>query len=408
MNGQGLSTIAVLLLAAVALFFGAGCDRNPLSDIEDFLNPHHSGDPTVYFLKCEGNVLQAYRQLEDSNIVNPVDSPINGMDCSVSTELQGRELSLSQAANHGIAPIRGGSSHPGARPAASDNSVSLLDTFPDLVPLPFEPPVPKQAVNCNANLSSYLVNHTNGTVTDVGICPARVLKVIPVGSNPLQVALTPDGSTALVTRYDNAVVWINTSTDQVSFTLNTPNIYPSGIAISPDGTRAYVTNYFDINPSLLVIDLTKRAAIATVPLGRAFPRSLAITPDGSQVWVNYYNGTVVDIVDTLTLTPTNSLGFSGTASTGMAFDLTGTKAFIAVNPNSLVIVDTQTLRTIATLTVGATPMDVVLSQDGSIVYVSSYSSGVLSEVDAVNNSLIRNVTTNAGSMGLVVVPAGSK
>jgi YVTN family beta-propeller protein len=220
--------------------------------------------------------------------------------------------------------------------------------------------------------------------------------------------MTPDGATALVTRYDNAVVWIDAATDKVTFTLPTGEVYPAGITISPDGTRAYVTNYYNINPSLLVIDLVNRAILTTVPLGQAYPRSATVTPDGSQVWVNYLNQNEVDIVDTLTLTATERISFNGTVSTGMAFNPTGTKAFIATGPNLLTIVDTQTLRTIATVTVGASPVDVVVTADGRHVFVSSDPAAVISVVDAYTNQLLQSLPVNGASMGLVVFPANLK
>jgi YVTN family beta-propeller protein len=220
--------------------------------------------------------------------------------------------------------------------------------------------------------------------------------------------MTPDGATALVTRYDNAVVWIDAATDQVTFTLPTGQVYPAGIAISPDGTRAYVTNYFNINPSLLVIDVVNRAILTTVPLSGAYPRSATVTPDGSQVWVNYLDQNVVDIVDTLTLTTTERITFNGMVSTGMAFNPTGTKAFIATFPNVLTIVDTQTLRTIATVTVGESPIDVVVTADGLRVFVTSDPAAVVSLVDAHTNQLLQSLPASAGSMGLVVFPANMK
>jgi YVTN family beta-propeller protein len=116
----------------------------------------------------------------------------------------------------------------------------------------------------------------------------------------------------------------------------------------------------------------------------------------------------LDIVDTLTLTVNQRVGFAGVVSTGMAFNPTGTKAFIATTPNLLTIVDTQTLLTIGTVTVGAAPNDVIVTADGRLVYVNSDSSGIVSVVNATTNQLIRNQPIHGGSMGLVVFPANMK
>jgi YVTN family beta-propeller protein len=399
------SRLTVLALAILALVFGTGCDQFDVFPVFYNLILDILGGGEPYFdVECENGINE--NGVANAFYANVLIWSTTIVDCSKSTDGTGRQFTFSEAFLHFL--MTGTTSAGPSSKASSNGKVSLVDTYANLVPLPFGPPVNFTNPVCGGNVHSFLVNHSSGTVTDVGMCPQPTTTVIPVGTNPLQVAMTPDGATALVTRYDNAVVWIDSNTDQVTFTLNTPNIYPSGIAISPDGTRAYVTNYFDINPSLLVIDLVKRAILTTVPLGQAYPRSVTIIPDGSQVWVNYLNRNVVDIVDTLTLTTTNSVGFNGAVSTGMAFNPTGTKAFIATSPNLLTIVDTQTLRTIATVTVGASPNDVVVTADGRRVFVNSDTSGVLSVVDASTNQLLQSLTTNGGSMGLVVFPANLK
>jgi YVTN family beta-propeller protein len=393
------SRLTVLALAILGLVLGTGCQP------EDAFNP-----PTAEIhVECEGGVLTAWiRNLDEFGGAEEQLWSKNIGDCSKSTDLLGRQFSLSEASWHNIVSGVHFDSRSPSSTVSSSSQNSLVDIFANLVPLPFGPKVSITNPVCGGDVHSFLVNHTNGTVTDVGMCPQPTTTIIKVGTRPLQVAMTPDGATALVTRYDNAVVWIDSATDQVTFTLQTGSVFPAGIAISPDGTRAYVTNYFNINPSLLIIDLTKRAILTTVPLGQAYPRSATITPDGSQVWVNYLNGNAVDIVDTLTLTTTSRVGFNGTVSTGMAFNPTGTRAFIATFPNLLTIVDTQTLRAVATVTVGASPIDVVVTADGRRVFVTSDPAAVVSVVDAHTNQLLQSVPVHAGSMGLVVFPANLK
>ena len=73
--------------------------------------------------------------------------------------------------------------------------------------------------------------------------------------------MTPDGSTLLVSCYDSKVVWIDTNTDTITNTLSSSTFLGAGIAVSPDGSTAYVTNYNDVspNPSIVVIDMASTA-----------------------------------------------------------------------------------------------------------------------------------------------------
>ena len=396
------STIIVLILAAAALFFATGCNGDLWSNAVGY-DPEQ--DKENYYLTCELGVLQL-RSGYPFAAGNAVDSPINGLDCSVSTELQGRPLTLSQVVSHRL--LIPPSVHPPGRDASSSNS--LMNEFSNLFPLMFPPGFPvsdrgKIKLACDSSIGSYLVNHTKGTVTSLGLCPLRILKVIPVRSHPLQLQLTPDGATLLVTSYDGAVTFIDTATDTVAFTLNMPTFNPSGIDISPDGTRAYVTHYLDGNPSLIVIDTINRRVLTTIPLPGNFPRVVALTPDGTQAWVNYYNGNVVTVVDTLTNAVSGTLNIAAQVGNGMAFNPTGTRAFIAVNPNLLYVVDTATLSILTRVTVGALPNDVVVTADGNDVLVTGGAQEGVWVIDARKYTVKNKPTTPVsgfGSMGLAV------
>jgi hypothetical protein len=86
--------------------------------------------------------------------------------------------------------------------------------------------------------------HTQALVTRISTCAFQIKTSIPVVSRPLQIAITPDGLTTLVTSFDNAVNFIDLTTNQVRFTLMTdPTINPHGIAILPDRSRAYITSF---------------------------------------------------------------------------------------------------------------------------------------------------------------------
>jgi DNA-binding beta-propeller fold protein YncE len=353
------------------------------------------------------------KQIPDTGNAMKIPSPLNGKDCKYAkgkfTLGHPYEMSdpIAQKLKTGAFVIRPA--------AAAASNVSLINTFPYTVPLPlalpvtFPIPAGVTSANCDGSIGVYQVENDLDTVLHISLCPPHQISAIPVCSSPLETAVTPDGSTLLVTCYNNAIAWIDTASDKVTFTLHTLNAYPAGIAISPDGTRAYVTNYFDFdpNPSLLVIDVANKTILNTIPMPNAFPGVAAITPDGSQVWVNYYQSSFVDVVDTLSATVIARLDLQENAQNGMAFNPTGTKAFIAAGTSDLAIVDTSTFQLISKVTVAATPLDVVMTPDGTQVLVGSYSSGVISLVDANLNTLIQNFTLVSGSAQGLNVLLGS-
>jgi YVTN family beta-propeller protein len=87
--------------------------------------------------------------------------------------------------------------------------------------------------------------------------------------------------------------------------------WPIGIAVTPDGSKIYVANsaLFEnstLNGSLSVINTTINIVTDTVPVGMN-PHGVAITPDGSKVYVaNAYDGTV-SVINTTTDKVTTSI-----------------------------------------------------------------------------------------------------
>ncbi len=300
-------------------------------------------------------------------------------------------------------PNRPASINSGTAPAAG---ALLQDEYPSLLPLPFAPLFTPAALanlrgTCSSGAGVYGVNHFSSTVTLYNVCPPSVSRRIQVGSHPLQLALTPDGTTLVVTRYDNAVAFVDTATSTVT-TLATPQYNPSGIAISPDGSKAYVTSYIDTQPYVLVIDMASRTVTARLQVP-AFPKSIFLTPDGAMAWVTFYQSSTLYVIDTLSMTVSATVNAGGRADTSMAISPNGTRAYVATAPDQLVVFDTATLAKVGSVTVGRAPSDVLVTPDGTRAYVNSQVDSVLSVVDLTTNTLIRNAAVRAPAMGLAIV-----
>jgi DNA-binding beta-propeller fold protein YncE len=196
------------------------------------------------------------------------------------------------------------------------------------------------------------------------------------------------------------VNFIGLTANTVSFTLRTdPSINPAGIAITPDGTRAYVTSFNNINSVILVIDIASHAIMSTIPAA-AWPQGAFVTPDGSQLWVSYPFGNEVDVFDTLT--NTQSTARSVNAPSGIAFNSSGTRAYVASGgtPGTLVEFDTATFQKLTSYTVGSYPVDVNVLPGGRFVIVNNFGSGNLSIVDTATGK-VASGPSGAASLGLM-------
>jgi YVTN family beta-propeller protein len=236
------------------------------------------------------------------------------------------------------------------------------------------------------------VNHDNASVNRISTCPFALVATIPVASNPLQIEVTPDGTTALVTSYNNAVNFINLATNQVTFTLSTPGIYPNGIAITPDGQNVYITNFLPSGASLLEYSLTTHQQIFSMP-APTYPQNLFLSPDGAQLFVTFPYANQVWVLDTQTNTLVYTLSIQ--APRGIAFNSKGTKAYIAstdnpdlsVSPGTVKEFDTGTFQVTNTYTVDVGPNDIAVMYFDQFVMTTNYEGQSISRINLLTGSV---------------------
>lgn len=116
-------------------------------------------------------------------------------------------------------------------------------------------------------------------------------KVVAVGSVPKYVALTPDGTTVLVTNWcswDLSV--INATTGKETARIPLGGKHPRGVAVSPDSRTAYVALMGA--DRVVRVDLRARSVHAYAQTGDG-PRHIVESPDGRYLYVtNNGDGTV--------------------------------------------------------------------------------------------------------------------
>ncbi|MGH3937644.1 MAG: YncE family protein [Pseudonocardiaceae bacterium] len=154
--------------------------------------------------------------------------------------------------------------------------------------------------------------------------------------------------------------------------------YPRGVVVSPDGRRAYVTN--NGSGSVSVIDTASTAVVATLPVGDN-PGAVAVSPDGGRAYVTNFSSGSVSVIDTASTTVTATLTV-GDGPGAVAVSLDGRRAYVTNNgSDSLAVIDTASTTVVATLTVGDGPVGVAVSPDGRRVYVTNYFSNSVSVID---------------------------
>jgi YVTN family beta-propeller protein len=145
-------------------------------------------------------------------------------------------------------------------------------------------------------------NHTSGTLSLVRLDTGAVAAEVPCGQRPAAVALTPDERTVLVSAaFSGELTLLSLDEGRLrpcgSVWLG---FEPRGLAVSPDGKLAYVA--LTAADSVAVVDLTRRAEVARIPVGR-WPRHLALSPDGKRLVVGVSGAGGVSVIDTAARKP---------------------------------------------------------------------------------------------------------
>src|SRR5439155_478525 len=165
---------------------------------------------------------------------------------------------------------------------------------------------------------AYVTNSADGTVSVLDTVTNTITATVPVGSDPIGVAVDPRGMRVYVTNPDDGTgSVIDTATNTTVATVPV-GASPSGVAVTADGTRAYVANACgtdaecsSYNGTISVLDTATNAVVTTVATG-ASPMGLALSPDGTRAYMvnscgtdatcSFTTGGTVSVLDTATNT----------------------------------------------------------------------------------------------------------
>jgi YVTN family beta-propeller protein len=230
-------------------------------------------------------------------------------------------------------------------PAASDLTAYVAETDGYVVPVDVTTATAETPIKVDQDPSGIAVTPNGqaafvadagaGTVTPIDLATGTAEAPIQVASNGGigAVAITPNGAIAVaaVDPTDNAngsVVFIKVATGAMGSPIPVGDD-PVAIAITPDGSTAYVANHGD--GTITPVSLDTNTAGAPIPVG-VDPIAIAITPDGGVAYVLWGNGHGFITPVTLAANPADDLvgtafGSIGGAPQGIAIVPGGSFAY---------------------------------------------------------------------------------
>jgi len=243
----------------------------------------------------------------------------------------------------------------------------------------------------------------NGGAVGSGVF-VRSAATAPAGNISGKVTFTSPGATTqqiAVTGIVNAVPKVNTISNQIY----TTGAVTSGVTFSGGANNFTWTND------------TPGIGLATSGNGNISPFTavnnasspvvahITVTPVNSgAAFVPGYGGGMVSVINTGSNTVEGSV-FVGADPIAIAVSPDGTKVFVANHgDNTISVIDPSTNTTVATFFNGTQPNSLTITPDGKFLYVANYGSNTVSVIETNYYQVITDVIVGLGAFGIAASP----
>ena len=237
--------------------------------------------------------------------------------------------------------------------------------------------------------------------------PTDAPKIIELGAGnqrPHGMAFLPDGKRLLVTgERAQRVLLVDVESGAIDSSMSTGQPTTHMVVVTRDGRQAFTTNI--AGKSVSAIDVASRKIRATFPVG-AIIEGIAVTDDGREVWVGGNDSRRVYVLDGTSGAVLHTIeGFGMPYRIGITPDR---RTAVISDPTDekihLVDVATHKVRTVVDVPPidgeAASPQGVTISPDGATAFVTLKAAGRVAVVDIASASITGTLRVGAGSDGV--------
>jgi YVTN family beta-propeller protein len=251
-----------------------------------------------------------------------------------------------------------------------------------------------EADQAPASATLVVLNKSEASVSWIDAATGETLGTSPTGAGPHEVALSPDGSTAVVCDYGerqpgSTLTVLDTRTGEVLDTIHLDgHLRPHGIQFEDDW-NLIVTS--ERSRALLRVDLTQGRVVAEFPTEAEASHMVVLNPARSTAFVaNIQTGSVtaIDLAsgEILRQIPT------GRGAEGLDITPDGRELWVANRAeDTLTILDARTFEVEASLPCTGFPIRIKITPDGAHALVSSAESGDVAVFDVPGRRQLRRI-----------------
>lgn len=247
-------------------------------------------------------------------------------------------------------------------------------------------------------------DHSADGIGVFDVAQRKIVRVMKAGSDPENFDVSLDGSQIFISNEDDAEVSVvDTASGTVVKTAKVGE-QPEGVKVTRDGKLVWVTS--EETGTIAVLDPVAGKILKTFKVGHR-PRSVAFTLDGTKAWVNAENdGGIVycDAVKNAVIKPV-PMGKPGVIKPmAVLLSQDGSKLFVSTGRGKMVFtIDPATNKILGSVEVGARPWGISLSPDGKTLYSANGPSNDISVIDVATNLVTHKIPVGISPWGVVAL-----
>lgn len=235
-------------------------------------------------------------------------------------------------------------------------------------------------------------NKDEDTISLIDVRTGKTLFKLKTGSSPHEVAVSPDGRTAVVVAYGgiwggNELFVFDLQKAELTKTIDLGKYTrPHGICWFDDGQTVAVTSEGAGALVLVRIDLGK--VVGSIKTGQRASHMVALSPDGLRAFVTNIGSGTISAIDIRLRRRIRNVK-SGPGTEGISISPDGAEIWVTNRAgDSVVVFDADTLERLKVLRTGRLPIRVRVSPDGKHVVIANWRDGTISVIDRLAREVI--------------------
>ena len=267
------------------------------------------------------------------------------------------------------------------------------------VPVDDSPSETKTQAGTGIKGTLIVLNKAEASASLIDLATGKEIRKFDVGVGPHEVAVTPDGRTAVVCNYGqrepgNLLTVIDVMNLEVVRTIDLGAYHrPHGIVFLPDTKRVAVTCEHEQN--VLVVNIRTGAVEKVIPTEAQISHMLVTTPDAKRAFVSNIYSNSVTVLDLESGERIKEIP-TGEGAEGIDITPDGKEVWVTNRANNTIsVIDPNSLEIVATLDCASFPIRIKFTPGGDLALVSNARSGDLAVFTVRNREEFTRIDMDA-------------